>query len=450
MKAHSTQTFAFSLSTALTLAVSLSTLSVAYASDYDSICGGTTPPTGQKASYCSAAKQSLDVVKKEKTLTAVYGAVAGTCAASCILERTLNPTTAAQYAVLRQACSYGALGAAGTDVVMTQNFSAAFMSALPVGVGILEGSTMMSVPYLKQEIQTSCVTAATTAYSAFSHNKSKSSAQSTADSNLASAKSVDDSNKSGAPGYNGTLTGSTPGGNTSVATTASTATIVKPSTDSSDTASNGACGGDTGTTSGAANCAATADPNIAGVVSNPDFQKAFEKSSGMKLDDYLKNAGNLSPSNAIQAAAGSALSGDASVPLGKAIAAAEQAMPDFNQPISNAYASGGGGSKGGSGDAEFNSMMSGLMGKLMPKTEEEKKSGVSEVKFGGAVRNLASVTAEDTTVSLFERVAFRYSHVTPRLLNDPAQRTLSDWSTQDSAASKGASPSAIAPQIKRN
>jgi hypothetical protein len=86
------------------------------------------------------------------------------------------------------------------------------------------------------------------------------------------------------------------------------------------------------------------------------------------------------------------------------------------------------------GTDDFASMMNGLMGKLMPKTEAEKKTGVSEVKFGGAVRNLASVTAEDPTVSLFERVAYRYSHVTPRLLSDPGKRTLSDWSGTNPSA----------------
>lgn len=423
MKAHSIRTFTTPLSSALILAISLATPSAVYADEYSDVCGGTQATSGQKASYCSAAKQSKDAAKKEKTLTLVYSAVAGTCAAAC----------AATYAsmgaavTLNKVCNVGALGAAATDVIMTQNFTGAFMTAMSSGYSLTEGLGGGTVKFMGKDtgIQTSCVTAATSAFSAFTHNKSKTADDNTTASNLDSAKSVNDSTSNGYA--NGGLgAGSTPGGGTSLASTSSTATVLKPGASDSSATPSGSCS-DTSTASGAANCAATADPKVAGLITNPDFQKAFEKTSGMKLDDFLKNGGNVSPNDAIQAAAGSALTGDASVQLGKAIAAVEKEVPNFDSDHAASYA-GGGGSKSGSGDSDFNNMMSGLMGKLMPKSEQDKKLGVSEVKFSGPVRNLASVTAEDPTVSLFERVAFRYSHVTPRLLADPAKRSLSEWS----------------------
>ncbi len=258
---------------------------------------------------------------------------------------------------------------------------------------------------------------------AFLHNSSRAAAEQTANSNLESAKTVANTTPNTYQFDN--ASGSSTSTGTQIASTSSTATSLAPTTTNS-TSSTGACG-DTTSVSGAASCAATADPKIAGLVSSDAFQKAFQKTSGMSLGDFLKNGGNLSPSDAIKASAGAALGADASVQLGKAVAAVEKEMPNFNTETPAAYAAGGS-RKSGSADPDLAGMMNGLMSKLMPKSEEEKQSGVSEVKFAGATRrNLASVTAEDPTVSLFDRVAFRYSNVTSRLFADPNKRKLSEW-----------------------
>jgi hypothetical protein len=442
MKAHNIKrTFAAStstsLATALALSVSFANLSVAHADQYSEVCSGTMSPSGQKASYCAAAKQAKDASKKEATLTLIYGAVAGTCAATC-----------AGMLTTAYICEGASLGAAAADVILTKNFMSAAMAAGSAGLNMLlsdSGSAAAKTAATEGggaaaksgTAKFACwATAAGAALNSVMHGMSKSNDDKTVSSNLASAKNVNDSNTTGlnfgSPSISMPSTATNGGSSSGTPTTAQTVggSNTDPSTNCADTGSVG----------GAVACAATADPKVAGLVASPEFQKAFEQSSGMKLDDYLKNGGNLSASDAIKAAGGAALGEDGSVRLGKAIATVEQAIPDLNAQNSAAFAAAGHGS-GASGNDDFANMMNGLMGKLMPKTEDGKKSGVSEVKFSGPMRNLASVTAEDPTVSLFERVAYRYSHVTPRLLSDPAKRTLSDWS--------GAAPSS-ASATKRN
>ncbi|MFL5815727.1 MAG: hypothetical protein ACJ763_19315 [Bdellovibrionia bacterium] len=417
MKAHNLKrTFAAStsksLATALALSVSFATLSVAHADEYSEVCSGTQSPTGQKASYCAAAKQAKDASKKEATLTLIYGAVAGTCAATC-----------AGMLTTAYICEGASLGAAAADVILTKNFMSAAMAAGSAGLNMLladSGSTAAKSTTAKFACW---ATAAGAALNSVMHGMSKSNDDKTASSNITSAKNVNDSNTGGLTFGSPSI--SIPSTATNGGSTSGTPTTAQISGGSSTDPSTSCA--DTGSVGGAVACAATADPKVAGLVASPEFQKAFEQSSGMKLDDYLKNGGNLSASDAIKAAGGAALGEDGSVRLGKAIATVEQAIPDLNAQNSAAYAAAGHG-KGASGDDDLANMMNGLMGKLMPKAEDGKKSGVSEVKFSGSGRNLASVTAEDPTVSLFERVAYRYSHVMPRLLSDPAKRTLSDWS----------------------
>jgi hypothetical protein len=416
MKAHKQKrslSHSATLVSAIALTVSFGNLTAAYATDYNSVCGGTQAASGQKGSYCAAAKSSQDASKKDKTMSLIYGAVAGTCAASC-----------AGWLTTAYICEGASLGAAAADMMITKNFASAMMSAGSTAAKILltQGAEKDSTTS-----KFSCwLTAATSAMNAVTHGMSASSEQKTADSNLNAAKNYTDIAGTALPLGDPSLM-TAPASTVTTASTSSTATTSNGTTASRTTSAS--CG-DTSSVSGAASCAATADPQVASLISSPEFQKAFEKSSGMKLDDYLKNGGSLSGSDAIKAAAGAAMGGDdGAAKLTNAIAVVEQAQPNFNTEAPASYIAGGhGGSGSASGDAEFSNMMNGLMSKLMPKTDDPKKSGISEVKFSGAARNIASVTPEDTTVSLFDRVAYRYSHVTPRLLSEPAQRTLSDWS----------------------
>jgi len=432
----------------LTLVLSTTLMPQAQASEYDTVCGKSqiaADTSGQKASYCAAAKQSLDAASKDSALTMIYAAVSGTCVTACINEAWI-PAGAI-------VCQGGAVGASVAEVVMTKNLSGA-LGAIVGGMGLMKAmdqrkaaqsaastssssaSSSTTTAQQSKGNKEACMTAALTGVSAIMHNMSKNSSQRAADDNLKAAKD---------------LASTTPGGPTvAINTPSSGSTATGLSTPSSkSTALNTGNGGDagsgntgpcaaSGSGANALSCAATADPKIAGMISSPDFQKAFQKSSGMSLDKYLTGAGKLSASDAIKAAAGGgSLDSTSMDKLDTALANAEKEMPaNFNAEASAAYASGGGhGGSADSGDADFNNMMSGLMGKLLPKSEQGKKNGVSEVDFSGAKRNLASVTAEDPTVSLFDRVAFRYSHVTPRLLSDPSQRALSDWSMTTSVGS---------------
>jgi hypothetical protein len=419
-----------SLAVALALTSSTAFVSSAWADDYDSVCGGATPPTGQKLQYCQAAKQAKDAAKKENTLFGVYAAVSGVCTASCMswITATYDPV-----------CQGGAIGASVTEMVMTKNFMGGFMNGLSGAIGLKK-----SLDYNKsgvagngaetelfgEKFKTTCITAATSALSAYTHKSSASSSKRIYEQNLAYAKSIHDSVT---PGINAapTLTRTSSTG-TILPSAAGTATALNTTTSGESSANpSGECG-DTNGVSGAATCAATADPNVANTISSPDFQKAFEKSSGMNLGEYLKGAGNFSPSDAIKAATGSVMSADATPSVDKALAEAEKEAskyPLMGGDASAAYAAGGGhGGGGGSGDADFANAMNGLMGKLLPKSDQDKKGGVSEVKFSGPQRNLASASAEDPTISIFDRVAFRYSSIMPRILADPTRQSLSEWS----------------------
>jgi hypothetical protein len=409
------------LTATLAVALTLSTTPRAWADEYDDVCGGATSPTGQKASYCAAAQQSLDAEKRDKTLTVLYAAVAGTCVASCATEWT-GIGAAGAYA-----CQGGAVGASVADMVITKNFMNGF-NLIAGGAGLAKAISSGG-----QEAPTeiggtkfrasSCITAATTSLSAITHHMSASSDAASAESSLASAKQVNATNSNS---YNLQNPGLTTSASTATQTGSAPSTGTNlASTGGSSSQSSNPCG-DTSSVSGAVTCAATADQNLANQIGSSGFQDAFKKSSGMSLADYLKNASKLSPNDAIKASAGAALDPGTLSKLDGALAAIEK--PGMYQgDQAPTYAAGGHGGGGGASDPDFGSIMSGLMSQLAPKNADDKKNGVKEVQFSGARRNLASVTAEDPTVSLFERVAFRYSSLTPRLLSEPQKQTLQGW-----------------------
>ncbi len=114
--------------TLLALIVTAFAPSLAHADQYSDVCGDTSqPPTGQKAEYCASANQSQSASKKEKTLTLIYAAVAGTCAASCMdFEMATYP------------CQIGAVGAAAADMLITKNFTSMFMTGMSGGLGLVD------------------------------------------------------------------------------------------------------------------------------------------------------------------------------------------------------------------------------------------------------------------------------------------------------------------------
>lgn len=385
----------------------------------------------------------------------LYMAPAAVCVASCV-----QAWNAAANAPLQYGCAAGSAGAAATAGVLTKNFTSAIPSAAGsmqglvgansgstnqivqdsggntlgkvVGSNVYNGDTRVGVinsngqaltvdPATGQATNTplgtgspsldqgggptaACITAATDAGTGIADYM-------TANQDAQTAQSAQNAGNS----ENGTTVPIGTGGQSPDNPSGNPGTAVS----STNPQTNGPCGSVT-TLSTAIACAATADPNLASQLANPNFPTAFQQASGMPFEDYLKNANGLTPAQQLGAGlGGGAIPTDAAAELTGALAQDESQdqAPDLNSGGGATYAGGGGGGgSSGSDRPDLSSMMKGLMGQFGVKKPQDKTSGISALNFGKASRNLASVSAEDRTVSLFARVTFRYGVVIPGFL----------------------------------
>ena len=153
-------------------------------------------------------------------------------------------------------------------------------------------------------------------------------------------------------------------------------------------------------------CAIASDSGLAGVAT-PGFQNAFQKASGMPLNNFLSQD-NSSAAGAMMSSTGG--SGD-SIDMAK-LAMVVNNIPGLDHNFTGqAYAGGkGGAAKGGSGlEPNFDDIMK----NFMPKKDGEADrtpAGSSEMGFA-KLQALANATPEDRKISIFDRVGYRYSVV---------------------------------------
>jgi hypothetical protein len=172
---------------------------------------------------------------------------------------------------------------------------------------------------------------------------------------------------------------------------------------------------------GFVSCAQASDPVLPPFVSEPGFQNDFKKVTGGELADFMNNdSADEIPSQTLATLMGSSLPSTHSEKLGQVIAQMGEAVQ--REGGGAMYAQGGGGGRGrgpASKDDELdvNAMMQAMMGGLFPAegAAGASMSGVRAVAFANAKRGPASV-AEDSHLSLFDRVTYRYFFVGKQMI----------------------------------
>lgn len=396
--------------------------------DYGRVCGNilaTAPAAGappdQKRQYCAAAKSAYEAAKGQDNLWKAWAAVAGVCVTACAASYMAAIGTAGSWV-----CNGSAVGAAVYDYTVTKDL----MSSLTVIGGMAMGGMMAQKPAVADDAANKaantaekkgpskdmapCIVAATAAYSAYSKHQSMESQKKAVGTNLQSAQSVgglapvvQTSAASDATAVVQGAAGTTSAGTMALRTTSSGQDI------SSNTIGGTSSGCGASGISGMAilQCAVASDNTLPRGLTHPEFVSGFKDSTGIPLEDFMTKASN--PRQAIMASAGGTLSGEQASHLSGALEKMEQGMNIPNP--GSAYASGGGGGGGGSGsadDAAMANMMAGLMAQFGPKGEggEDPQRGLKLVIFANQKRQPAAI-AEDPTLSLFDRITFRYHYV---------------------------------------
>lgn len=425
--------------------------SQARADDYNSICGSANlaaananpsmnENSGQISQYCADALAQSKTSSAEDTMWKIYAAVTVVCTAACFT--TFVPAGA-------KVCMGSGLAAAATDALLTKNFMSAMTEAMTSASGMLfaQGAGAAATAGASQSTgmikdKGSCVAAAGAAFATFQANQAATSAKSTEATDLANAKQLENATNSNSQQSMGqTLTSAATPGNTTPGNTGSSLNTTGTALQGTSMQAAASCDANSSSTvAGAVQCAATANPNLASLVGTPEFGSAFQAASGMPLGNFLSGA--QKPSQAISQGLGGMVSPTGVGTLQSALAQLESTP--LSDPSGSTYA-GGSGSGGGAGKAsgdDMSAMMNSLMSQFGPKKKgDTSPNGVSAAEFD-AQRKLASITAEDRSVSIFARVALRYAVLSPSLVspivatsqltrapasNNPAQKTLKEW-----------------------
>ena len=357
-------------------------------------------------------------------VTAASTAVAAAAAAAAAIGPTVAEDTA-QVAwlaakntalLVRTACYVGAAAGLVTDIAGTEVLSnqlkhlapdAKNSSTLDTAMG---DASMASTLLMENNMTAVCLNAAEAGLFTATRYKKMQADKSAAGDNLALAKSYVDPNVKTYDTYdaNGFAAGpknySVVQGKSVAYNSATNVAAPGKSADTNSDVCSAAASGD-----GAAklSCAVASDSNLAGVT-NPGFQNAFQKASGMPLSNFLSQD-TSSAAGTMMSSLGA--SGD-SVDMSK-LAMVVKNIPGLDHNYTNqAYAGGGkgGAAKGGSGlEPNFDDIMK----NFMPKKDGEAErapAGSSEMGFA-KLQALANATPEDRKISIFDRVGYRYSVV---------------------------------------
>lgn len=415
------------------------------------VCGNyaneTLAHNTQKQPYCSAAKSAEEAANANGVVWKVYAAASAVCTTACVASMTSFGADWQGWA-----CRGSAIGASGLDAIKTQQYMSALQNIAVGGASyFLFNRTSSSASKTASEASndgtsasgasqasnggtsasggnadiSSCITAASTAFSAYTKQQDAANAAQTMKANLANVQALGSMTATGAPltlsaqgqSQNQPLSNGTAlSGNTSVAS--GNPVNLSPAA----AAACGSASSSPGNTQSAIQCAAAMDSALGAVVSNPQFPSAFQKAAGMPLSNYLASAGGAMPNGAIAAGTAGMLNPDGMGKVAGAVASLAPAGAVSGIYDAGGYAGGGpGGTPGiGGGGNDVSAMVSQLLGQFMPKKPGvASQSAATNVKFGTSLLGRdpasASALAEDRSVSLFDRVTSRYFSVTPRL-----------------------------------
>jgi hypothetical protein len=409
--------------TATPAATSTSTPSL---SEFDSICGdvmsdqnSNTPgtPATQKLQYCQSAKSSIHATDADSSMWKVWAAVGGVCAAAC----------AASFAGVgnQYICIGVTLAGAAADAVITKNFMSAMMGVGAAGGGfMINQMSKSSTEGAKQRDYGACMSAAVSAFQAYTKYSSMKTNEKSAKNNLKLAQNVSDANGNavGSAPITSVVSAGGTGGDTSGVGGGSVGSTTSATSGSSSLSPQATCASAKSTAAVGLmiQCAVASDSTLPKFVSSPKFQEEFKRDSGIDMKDFF--AKDDPPGKMLGSAMGGTLSSAQSARLTGALKSMEAYL--YKDNMTQTYSSGGGGGLNGgkSEEPSIEAMMAGMMQQFMPKAEGDPNpnSGLTSVIFANQNKSPTALT-EDTTLNIFDRVGYRYYFVGPRMFSEGPQ-----------------------------
>lgn len=417
MKKHS-----IVLGLVILMSVPLPALASDHSAEFKEICGtllqsnnSSNLPEARRP-YCEAAQQSMTAEASFNTLTGIWEAVSAVCATECALSWTSGGK------------GYVCDGAAGS-AILWEVFAGHELSSLLSSSAAVAGSAItakqLGVKFDKAEdwVKTqwkkrpACVGTAVAAMFAIQRGMSGKNADRSVQDSLSQAKAVIAGNGSQ---YSGGIGAEMASGSASAPSLSFSGTSAT-STEQNNSRVLQNCGGSgTSAADGAIACATASDKQLPSFVSSPTFSQKFEKVSGTKLENFLKKDFNSAPSDINQIMQGAFGSAEG-LKMGNLLAEGSKRLP--NQQLSTdtaeaSYTQAGGRSPANNSNASdpgIDKMFANIMGQMLQKDENQtRKSGIDLVEFLNQTRSPAAIT-EDSSLSLFDRVSYRYRKVVPQM-----------------------------------
>jgi len=376
--------------------------------------------SGQQAQYCKAAEIAKAGARDAKILWKIWAATAAVCSYACYQTIAGNP--------LNSLVCAGANTAAGvTDAVMTKNFSSALMAIGTAGVSYV--TTRNATDQLKREATAraeaatlatgktvvaektknakdlgSCMAAATAGMQALGKNKAAGQNQQVYESSMASAEREISSATQNSPNADARPKTGTGGSGASGAGSPLAPIGANPESSSSVCAQAAGEG-----YQGVVACAMASDSNLPSFVNSPKLSDDFKRATGQDLADFVKSE-DANAASTLSDMMGGGLNSAASGKLAEVIAQLDQALRTDPGVEGTSYAQGGGSGRAPASneqEPDLSGLMKSMFGGLMPTDGSGKaRPGVATVIFANQ-RNPASLF-EDRTISLFDRVTYRY------------------------------------------
>jgi hypothetical protein len=376
----------------------------------------------QKLQHCQAAESAKRAKTASSVTSKVWMAVAGVCTAECVTV------------VLGGGgfCTVSSLAGTATDMAVTREFTQALMSIGGLGLSSpgmkFGGAKVVESQVIDGKVvggksskfnKGACLAAATSGIQAGMKMMAAKDQQKIMDQEIAAAKQYTTSGSQSefAPGGSRPNFADAPYG----AVRAGAGAVIPRMGTGVAESSDPCAAGEAGNTKAALQCAAKVDPLIpTEVIAKNGFVSAFEK-NGVGLSDLLTNQ-NAGAAEQLTASMAGGMGGDGVRTLASAVKKALTEIGDDPGAVMASSRGGAGGSGGSSEDDAMAQAMAALLKGMNPE-DKEVQPGVSETEIEKALRTRSPASiAEDPSISLFDRVTYRYTSVTKQIFAQPASQ----------------------------
>jgi hypothetical protein len=411
---------------AVTLIIAATLNCTELSADGTSNCQGSGGQ-GQISQYCDSAQSSTQGTDVDSALYKVWGGVATICTAACVSSSP--PGTSAT------ACKYSDRAGAGTDALATKNYASA-LTGIATGQVTSQASKAMGggqqsanngsngtqgqnsqngqTGQKPQSRMTSCMNAATSTMQAVSKYKSAKSSSQAAAANTTAANQLASKDTATGNDPNEKASGATAGG---LGSEPGRGLAEGQSGATASSASICATASATGSAAATIQCAVANDPTLPSYVATPQFLNDFKKASGTDFSNFGSDP-EQDPTTAIGQAASGGLDGNTATQVAVAMRSLGSNSPQAPSEVA-AYTPSGGGAPAAAAPSSDDGDMVKVAQALMEQMQAGQKgdqqaaapSGIQAVAVANQTRSPASVL-EDKTLSIFDRVTYRYLYTT--------------------------------------